>query len=553
MNECINETMNIALDNYKNSKYYTSKQKRIDFLPHNSLIIEAIWEVILPLQSYTSIQNIGTKLGFALGFTNQLDAIKTGAEILSLTHGNLFDLELTDTGINIIPKITNPDKTENPSPEFQCPAKWKNNRNKYGSVIMGYQNHHDDKQGLDALNLLQQVQWEIDPVVLTTECPPIVQTEHDFLPTYVKFIGKPFHFIWKFDKRGRSYSHSWQLNIQSQEYDKAILSFANQRVTKHLDNLKIAIANHAGLDKLTWDARLTWFNHQTSFSTENFAEPILGRKAIRAYERAIQNKPSGYLMGVDATASGLQIMAALSGCKQTAKNCNLVNNTQRVDIYSEVADQMNNLLSSDEKVTRTLVKKPVMTHYYNSIDIPETAFSPTQLNVFYSVLNNLCPGAESVMETINHYWDSSTTCHSWVLPDGHVVKVPVSEMIDCRIEIDELEHRRFTYRYNKIQPSKNFRSLAPNIIHSIDGYIAREMVRRANKLGFELVHIHDNFLFLPDYLQIVCRLYREIMSEITNSNLLATILSTITGQPIVINKLSDDLHLDILTSNYMLS
>lgn len=343
------------------------------------------------------------------------------------------------------------------------------------------------------------------------------------------------------------------MNIQSQEYDKAILSLANQKVIKNLDNLKIAIANHAGLDKLTWADRIAWFDRQSSFDLSQFSEPILGRKAIRAYERTLKEKPTGYLMGVDATASGLQIMATLSGCKQTAENCNLKGNSQRVDVYSKVVNRMNNLLSDTEKVTRSLVKKPMMTHYYNSISSPKQAFSENQLSAFYKVLNNLCPGAESVMETINHYWNPSATHHSWVMPDGHVVKVPVTEMVDTRIEIDELNHRTFTYRYKRIQPSKNFRSLAPNIIHSIDGYIAREMVRRSDKLGFELIHIHDCFLFSPDYLQIVCKLYREIMSEISNSDLLASILSDITQHEIKINKLSDDLHIDILNSSYMLS
>ena len=124
---------------------------------------------------------------------------------------------------------------------------------------------------------------------------------------------------------------------------------------------------------------------------------------------------------------------------------------------------------------------------------------------------------------------------------------------DIRIEIDELNHRTFTYRYNKQQPSENYRSLVANIVHSVDGYVAREMVRRCHILKIELVHIHDCFVFSPDYLQVVSQTYREILAEIANSDLLSDILSEISGNYVPVTKLSTDLAKDILNSEYMLS
>ena len=123
-------------------------------------------------------------------------------------------------------------------------------------------------------------------------------------------------------------------------------------------------------------------------------------------------------------------------------------------------------------------------------------------------------------------------------------------MVDARIEVDELDHRTFTYRYQKQEASKNFRSLVPNVVHSVDAYIAREMVRRT---PFDLVHIHDCFVFEPDHLQEVCQTYREIAAEIAQSDLLSDILSQLAGRYTPVKKISDDLHLDILNSSYMLS
>jgi hypothetical protein len=194
-----------------------------------------------------------------------------------------------------------------------------------------------------------------------------------------------------------------------------------------------------------------------------------------------------------------------------------------------------------------------MTHFYNSLATPERMFNKEQLKAFYSTLDGLMPGAMEVMDAINEYWDYDNDVHQWSLPDGHVARVPVTEMSDVRIEVDELDHRTFTYRYNKQQPSDNYRSLVANIVHSVDGYVAREMVRKCHDMGIELVHIHDCFVFSPDYLQAVSQTYREVLADIADSDLLSDILSEISGGHVEVVKLSTNLSKDILNSEYMLS
>jgi DNA-directed RNA polymerase len=258
-------------------------------------------------------------------------------------------------------------------------------------------------------------------------------------------------------------------------------------------------------------------------------------------------------MSIDATASGLQIMSALSGCKDTAKVCNMLNTGTREDVYQMIADKMNVLLNGKYGVTRKDVKKPCMTTFYNSTAVPFKAFNKHQLKAFNDTLDGLMPGAMEVMEAINEYWNYDNDVHQWSLPDGHVARVPVTEMSDVRIEVDELDHRTFTYRYNKQQPSENYRSLVANIVHSVDGYVARQMVRNCNDMGIELVHIHDCFVFSPDYLQAVSQTYREVLADIADSDLLSDILSEISGGYVEVVKLSTDLSKDILNSEYMLS
>ncbi len=157
------------------------------------------------------------------------------------------------------------------------------------------------------------------------------------------------------------------------------------------------------------------------------------------------------------------------------------------------------------------------------------------------------------MDTINDYWKYYDNEHTWTLPDGHVAKVLVTEMTNARIEVDELDHVTFTYRFEANVTSQISTSLVPNIIHSIDGYIAREMVYRAYQEGFQLAHIHDAFCAHPNNIQRVRELYVEILAKIADMDLLQSILSEISGKEVQLTKFSTDLSKDILQSEYALS
>ena len=131
-----------------------------------------------------------------------------------------------------------------------------------------------------------------------------------------------------------------------------------------------------------------------------------------------------------------------------------------------------------------------MTGWFGSKAIPREEFNGEQLDVFYKVMQDMTPGAEECMRSIANCWNPYALEHSWTLPDGHVCKVKVIKKTDIRITVPELDGRQFTLRYNKNQPSTNGVSILGNVIHSVDGYVCREMVRRCNKIGFEVSCIH---------------------------------------------------------------
>jgi len=326
-----------------------------------------------------------------------------------------------------------------------------------------------------------------------------------------------------------------------------------------INAVKIMVANHYGYDRLTFEERIDWFYHTEEQMIDRFGEitvpveadkPILMAKALIAYTDAIQGHMSGYLCELDATASGIQIMAALSGCRNTAYEVNMVEPLVRKDLYQTVATEMGDI--TGHEVHRAKVKKPVMTHYYNSKETPRIYLNKEELDAFYQVLEANFEGAEQVMQAINECWDSSALSHQWTLPDGHVSRVRTMTYKHGNSFIPEYDID-LDYVYWVNEGNHNYRSLAPNVIHSIDGYIAREMVRRAKQQGYELCHIHDCFMFHPNYFEETCQLYRDIMAEIAESTLLSDILSEITGKKIMITKTTEYLGDSIRNSRYMLS
>ena len=190
--------------------------------------------------------------------------------------------------------------------------------------------------------------------------------------------------------------------------------------------------------------------------------------------------------------------------------------------------------------------------FYNGTKSVEDLFGKEsqELEVFYEVLEELFPGAIAAKEIINTKWSATALDHTWTLPDGHTAHVKVIDRVHTRIEVDELEcQNSFKYTTYFNQPSKLGTSLAPNIIHSIDAYIVREVIRRCD---FQVAHIHDAFTCHPNNMSVVMDTYRTILSEIANSNLLADILSEITHTPVELAKFNYDLASDILKSQYSL-
>ncbi|MCR8701027.1 MULTISPECIES: DNA-directed RNA polymerase [Campylobacter] len=74
-----------------------------------------------------------------------------------------------------------------------------------------------------------------------------------------------------------------------------------------------------------------------------------------------------------------------------------------------------------------------------------------------------------------------------------------------------------------------------NIIHSLDGYICREIVKRLHSKGIEVSPIHDSFGVHPNNCDELRKVYRELLAEIYESDTLVNLLQEITGSDIKVD------------------
>lgn len=319
--------------------------------------------------------------------------------------------------------------------------------------------------------------------------------------------------------------------------------------------VKIDLANQFGLDRLSWKDRMFWVNDNRpnlNNLISSAKNPLAFKKALRALVCAERDVPTNHIMGLDATASGIQIMAVMSGCRSSAKTVNLINTGNREDVYDAIAQEMSACMNLE--IARDTVKKPIMTFFYGSQAVPKRIFGEGEaLTAFHSTMANTLPGPYELMKLFQSSWDPQASQYEWAMPDGHVVHVPVTVKEDKGLEIDEADHIRFTYRAEIVKPQLLGRSLAANIVHSVDGYICRQMVKKAKAQGFFMSPIHDCFYAHPNNMNVVRQSYRECLADVAGQNLVTAILSQIAGRRVSYCKISNDLEEDILLSEYALS
>lgn len=316
-----------------------------------------------------------------------------------------------------------------------------------------------------------------------------------------------------FDYRGRNYPKAWLINPQGTDIDKAILNFPKKNLTKKgATMLAISIANcynasYEGkdLDKHVFDKRLEFFK-------KNFYElRLLDRDAFKdklrefmkqaespfcfftqmlALYDAYQANRNGEVPMVgcithwDATASGYQINAIWRGDREVAKFTNLTHPEERWDVYTEITKAFHAAgLSGD--YPRSFMKKAVLIpKIYGSVNCVKENFTEEEAEIIYKVLDQY--PMFQIADNLKNLWDSQQLSYSWRTPDGfevyREVKQAYGEPTKKSIKEFIFAHKGKTFyvSFEANEAKKSSVEYGPNVTHSADGYMAREIARRMN-------------------------------------------------------------------------
>lgn len=255
------------LDDYLENwpSYYESKAQRVQQLQTcldqetmEELIIE-LMIIVLSIDGVVPIQSVAHQLATVLNFDDIFDGIKTASEIIAvICKTDIYDIIAardSETGsLMISSNFTLEDttliainRTKYLPPMLCAPMILEANihngyMTKNESVILGADNHHNDYVALDAINIISAIPLSLDTTVLREqELPTKPLDTPEKVSNHARMISSSiavynelvdndnvFYFTWKFDKRGRMYSQGYHVNIQSTEYKKACINFAEK-------------------------------------------------------------------------------------------------------------------------------------------------------------------------------------------------------------------------------------------------------------------------------------------------------------------------------------
>ena len=315
-----------------------------------------------------------------------------------------------------------------------------------------------------------------------------------------------------FDYRGRVYPIPAFLTQQDTDFGKSLLLFANESFMTPLAEewLAFQVGTTYGLDKEPIQSRIKWAqdNHELISRIVNDPigclpewevadEPFMFLAACEEYHHCCITCDRSYTslpVAVDATASGLQILAGLARDASTASLVNVLPSDKPADAYRAVAEHAASNCPPEwrEHVDRSVAKRLVMTLCYSAkfksnwgyvkdaliakgLEPPNDVV--TQItHALRDSMKVIFPGPMAVMtwieQEVGRALKAGKTELVWTTPSGFTVtqKIMKPEVVTMDLQLLG-KIKRVTVATGDsdvVNIAKHKSASSPNLIHSLD-------------------------------------------------------------------------------------
>ena len=360
---------------------------------------------------------------------------------------------------------------------------------------------------------------------------------------------KKFFIPWSFDYRGRAYPIPAFLTPQDTDFGKSLLRFYEQSsITPEAKEwLAFQVATTYGKDKDTIRARLEWAaeNHDLISRVaedpignrpewEDVEEPWTFLAACDEYYHCVikcDRTHTSLPVAVDATCSGLQILAGLARDASTARLVNVLPSEKPQDAYKVIAEEAKPHVPECIRpyMDRKTTKRTVMTVPYNAkpysnrgyireallekgVEVEKDDLTAT-VKAVRDAMNVVVPGPMQVMKWIESEVaaaiDRGAKELEWVTPSGFVVTQKLMKKKVQEIELQLLGRCHIkiaTEDGDKVDKSHHKNATAPNLIHSLDASLLH---LSALRFDAPISLIHDSVLCRATDMDSLSTIVRE--------------------------------------------
>ena len=365
------------------------------------------------------------------------------------------------------------------------------------------------------------------------------------------FKNKKMFFIpHSFDYRGRMYPIPSFLTMQDTDFGKSLLKFYEEdKLTPEAEKwLSFHVATTYGLDKATIKGRLEWTANNHHLITriaedpidclpewESAEEPWLFLAACDEYYHCCIKRDRDYTalpVAVDATCSGLQILAGLCRDASTASLVNVLPGKRPADAYRTVAEHAkpNVPESIRPHMDRKVVKRVVMTVPYNAkphsnrgyirdalkekgIEIEKDDLTAT-VKAVRDAMDEIVPGPMAVMtwfeSEVAKAIKRGETQLQWCTPSGFVVTQKLMKKLWKDVKLQLLGNVKIRVSIgddDKVDINHHKNATAPNVIHSLDASLLHLASLRFDA---PLSVIHDSVLCRATDMSALSSIVREV-------------------------------------------